>query len=184
MTAPSDIPAGQQPAPAAPSRWARVRHIAWPVAGFLAAAFCLFLLGRELRHISPHEVMQSLRRIPPLHVLGALCGAIVAYGSLAAYDRIALLYLGRKLPWPFIAVTSFVAYALSHNLGVAILSGAVVRYRAYSSRGLTRRGGRGAGAVLRVHVRAGARDPRRAHPDVRAGACARASCRSRRATPK
>jgi hypothetical protein len=126
----------EPPAAAAPSLLARVRHFAWPVLGLAAAMLCLFLLWRELRHVSLTDVWVAMRQIPPLHLLGALGGAIVAYGSLAAYDRIALLYLGRKLPWPFIAVTSFVAYALSHNLGVAILSGAVVRYRAYTSRGL------------------------------------------------
>src|SRR3546814_16378463 len=34
------------------------------------------------------------------------------------------------------SLCSFTAYALSHNIGASMLSGAVVRYRAYRSRGL------------------------------------------------
>src|SRR5262249_29447203 len=38
--------------------------------------------------------------------------------------------------WRFVFLCSFTTYALSHNIGASVLSGAVVRYRAYSSKGL------------------------------------------------
>jgi uncharacterized membrane protein YbhN (UPF0104 family) len=50
---------------------------------------------------------------------------------------VALLHLGKRVSWPFVALTSFTTYALSHNIGASMLSGAVVRYRAYSTKGLT-----------------------------------------------
>jgi hypothetical protein len=34
-------------------------------------------------------------------------------------------------------ITSFTTYALSHNIGASLLSGAVIRFRAYGSRGLS-----------------------------------------------
>ncbi len=46
------------------------------------------------------------------------------------------MHLGRRLSWRFVAVASFTAYALAHNIGASVLSGAVVRYRAYSEKGL------------------------------------------------
>ena len=46
------------------------------------------------------------------------------------------MHLERRVPWPFIALTSFTAYALSHNIGASVISGAVVRYRAYGTQGL------------------------------------------------
>ena len=53
-------------------------------------------------------------------------------------DRIALLHLGVKhISWPFISLCSFTTYALSHNIGASVFSGAMVRYRAYSTKGLT-----------------------------------------------
>lgn len=115
----------------------KISHIAWPLIGLAVAAFCIWLLVRELQSISLGDVMASLGRVPPLHWFGAFMGAVVAYGALAGYDRIALQHLGHHLPWPFIAITSFVAYALSHNIGAAVVSGAVIRYRAYSTRGLS-----------------------------------------------
>src|SRR5690606_2556856 len=66
---------------------------------------------------------------------GAATGG--AYLALAWYDRIALAHLGKKISWWFIALCSFTTYALAHNIGASVFSGAVVRYRAYRSKGLT-----------------------------------------------
>ena len=62
---------------------------------------------------------------------------MLAYAALAWYDRIALAHLGFRLPWTFISAVSFTTYALSHNVGMSMFSGAMVRYRAYSTKGLT-----------------------------------------------
>lgn len=67
----------------------------------------------------------------------AVACTLVAYGALAGYDHIALLHLRRHVNWLFITLCSFTTYALSHNIGASVFSGAVVRYRAYSSRGLS-----------------------------------------------
>ena len=64
--------------------------------------------------------------------------AMTAYLALAWYDRIALLHLGRlkSFSWQYVALCSFVTYALGHNLGASVLSGGIVRLRAYSAKGL------------------------------------------------
>jgi uncharacterized membrane protein YbhN (UPF0104 family) len=93
-------------------------------------------LFRELRGLSLAEVAASLAAIPLAHWGAALVSTVVAYGALAWYDRIGLAHLGRRLSWPFISLTSFTTYALSHNIGASVFSGAVVRYRAYSTKGL------------------------------------------------
>ncbi|WP_204317045.1 hypothetical protein, partial [Klebsiella aerogenes] len=69
-------------------------------------------------------------------ILAALA-SLLAYAALAGYDRIALLHLRRKISWLFITLCSFTTYALSHNIGASVISGAVVRYRAYSSQGMS-----------------------------------------------
>lgn len=112
------------------------RKYIWPVIGALAIVFSIWLLYRELRGVSLADLRQSLSAIPARGWLySALC-TLAAYAALAGYDRIALLHLGRKVPWLFIAAASFTTYALSHTIGASVFSGAVVRYRAYSSRGL------------------------------------------------
>jgi uncharacterized membrane protein YbhN (UPF0104 family) len=63
---------------------------------------------------------------------------LIAYAALAWYDRIALLHLGvRHISWWFVSICSFTTYALSHNIGASVFSGALVRYRAYTSKGLS-----------------------------------------------
>lgn len=109
----------------------------WPVVGTLAIVFSVWLLYRELRGLSLADLGDSFAAIPARGwVLAAFC-TLAAYAALAGYDRIALMHLGRKVSWLFIAACSFTTYAIAHTIGASIVSGAVIRYRAYSSRGLT-----------------------------------------------
>lgn len=111
----------------------------WPAVGIGAVVVSAWLLYHELRSISLDDVLESLEAIPLQGWLFSSLAALVAYAALAGYDRIALMHLRRTISWFFISVCSFTAYALSHNIGASVLSGAVVRYRAYSSQGLSGR---------------------------------------------
>lgn len=114
-----------------------VREFVWPIVGLLAVVVSGWLLLRELRGLSLDELWESLTAIPAERFLLAGASTLVAYAALAWYDRIALLHLGvRHISWLFVSVTSFTTYALSHNIGASVFSGALVRYRAYSSKGL------------------------------------------------
>ena len=115
----------------------RAKDYAWTVVGFCAVGFSLWLLIGELRGLSFDEVVSGFSAIPIRRWLLALASTVVAYAALAWYDRIGLAHLGHKLPWGFISIVSFTTYALSHNIGASIFSGAVVRYRAYSTKGLS-----------------------------------------------
>jgi phosphatidylglycerol lysyltransferase len=68
--------------------------------------------------------------------LAALLTA-VNYAILTGYDFLAFAYLGKHLPSRRIAMTSFLAFAISNNVGFAMLSGASVRYRFYTRWGVT-----------------------------------------------
>lgn len=115
-----------------------VREFIWPAIGLGAVVVSGWLLYRELRGISLADLEASLYAIPPERYLFSGLATLVAYGALAWYDRIALLHLGVKhISWLFVSVTSFTTYALSHNIGASVFSGALVRYRAYSTKGLS-----------------------------------------------
>ncbi|MBX3581889.1 MAG: UPF0104 family protein [Rhizobiaceae bacterium] len=115
----------------------KLRKYIWPVVGALAIVFSCWLLYKELRGLSLADLADSFSAISARNwFLSALC-TLVAYAALAGYDRIALLHIGRRVSWLFITLCSFTTYALSHTIGASVFSGAVVRYRAYSSRGLT-----------------------------------------------
>jgi uncharacterized membrane protein YbhN (UPF0104 family) len=111
----------------------------WPILGLAAVGASFFLLYREFRGeaVGP-LVWADLKAISLQQYALAALSTIVAYAALAWYDRIALLHLGIKnISWVFISLCSFTTYALSHNIGASVLSGAMVRYRAYSTKGLT-----------------------------------------------
>ena len=109
----------------------------WPVVGLIAVAFSAYLLYHQLRDISYDDIVNSLQAIPLNGWLFAGLATVGAYVALAGYDRLALSHLRKKISWRFISVASFTAYAIGHNLGASVFSGAVVRYRAYSSQGLS-----------------------------------------------
>jgi uncharacterized membrane protein YbhN (UPF0104 family) len=115
-----------------------VREFLWPLIGLLAVVVSGWLLYRELRGLSLDAIWASLAAIPPHRYGLAGLATLVAYGALAWYDRIALLHLGvTHISWLFVSVSSFTTYALSHNIGASVFSGALVRYRAYTTKGLS-----------------------------------------------
>lgn len=105
--------------------------------GLAAVAVSIWLLYHELRGISFAELEDSFAAIRARNWALAGAATLVAYAALAGYDHIALMHLRKRVGWVFVTLASFTAYALSHNIGASVFSGAVVRYRAYSSRGLT-----------------------------------------------
>jgi uncharacterized membrane protein YbhN (UPF0104 family) len=117
----------------------RYLDFVWPVIGLIAVVVSISLLAREFRGDAVGtQVWTQLKTITPGHYALAVLSTIVAYAALAWYDRIALLHLGiRSISFTFIALCSFTTYALSHNIGASVFSGAMVRYRAYSTKGLS-----------------------------------------------
>jgi uncharacterized membrane protein YbhN (UPF0104 family) len=115
----------------------RVQDIAWPIIGLGAVAVSSWFLFKELRGLSLASLRAAFTSISPLRWVLACASTALAYSALAWYDRIGLVHLGRKISWPFVALTSFVTYAIAHNIGASVLSGAVIRYRAYSTKGLS-----------------------------------------------
>jgi len=114
------------------------REFLWPIIGLLAVVVSGWLLYRELRDISLVDVWVSLTAIPAHRYALAGVSTLVAYAALAWYDRIALQHLDvRHISWLFVSICSFTTYALSHNIGASVFSGALVRYRAYTAKGLS-----------------------------------------------
>jgi uncharacterized membrane protein YbhN (UPF0104 family) len=112
------------------------KHI-WPLIGLGAVVFSAWLLYGELRTMSLDDLWDSLVAIPLRDWLLAFAATLLVYAALAGYDHIALQHLGKRVDWRFVTLCSFTTYALSHNIGASVLSGSVVRYRAYTSQGLT-----------------------------------------------
>ncbi|WP_455480336.1 lysylphosphatidylglycerol synthase transmembrane domain-containing protein [Bartonella sp. B12(2025)] len=114
----------------------KIKQFIWPFIGILAMLISIRILYIKLSAISFGDVLERLSNLSTHHWLLACLCSLLAYAALAGYDRIALQHLGHKISWVFIALCSFTTYALSHNIGASVFSGAVVRYRAYKMKGL------------------------------------------------
>ena len=111
----------------------------WPAVGLVAVVVSIWLLSRDFRgEAVAKDVWRALWAISGWDYCLCILSALLAYLALAFYDRIALWHLGiDDIPFSFVALCSFTTYALSHTIGFSVLSGAMVRYRAYSSRGMS-----------------------------------------------
>jgi uncharacterized membrane protein YbhN (UPF0104 family) len=114
------------------------KEFIWPLIGLAAVVISGWLLFQELRGMSLSDVWASLSAISARQYVLSFLATLLAYAALAWYDRIALIHLGvTHISWLFVTVTSFTTYALSHNIGASVFSGALVRYRAYTAKGLS-----------------------------------------------
>lgn len=139
----------------------RLKSLFWPAVGVAAVIWAVRLLYFKLQaEVATDPVVKKLLAdgglwsdlkviasviadrlvgIPPSGYLLAGASTLVAYWALAWYDRIALVHLNRQrgISWTYTAACSFVTYALSHNIGASVLSGGMVRLRAYTAKGLS-----------------------------------------------
>jgi phosphatidylglycerol lysyltransferase len=108
-----------------------------PLLGLLLFAVALFILHKELKSYSYHDMIRSLGEIPTLRLYIALGLTILNYFVMTGYDHLALRYIRYSLPYGKIAFASFIGYAFSTNIGLSMLAGSSVRYRLYSAWGLS-----------------------------------------------
>ena len=139
----------------------RILDFFWPALGLVAVVWSVRLLYGKLKAEAATDaatkalldagdvwaniaviasvIGHKIADIPPSGYLLAGLSTLLAYAALAWYDRIALLHLNRAkgISWIYISVCSFVTYALSHNIGASVFSGGMVRFRAYTAKGLS-----------------------------------------------
>lgn len=97
----------------------------------------IYVVQKEFRHLRLHDIDVALNDIPLRALAIGFLWTILSYAVLTIYDRLGTIYAGHKVAYGRVAFASFCAYALSHNLGFAAVSGAAVRYRLYAHWGLT-----------------------------------------------
>lgn len=102
----------------------------------LVFAAALWVLHRSLAALSLADVLAHLRAVPGGSVLAACLFTAGSYLMLTFYDYLALRGVGEKLPWPKVALTSFIAFGIGHSVGVSSISGGSIRYRDYSAAGV------------------------------------------------
>ncbi len=124
-----------------PSPLPTLRHRVLQALPFVVGAgiflVALEVLRLELRVVTWHEITRDVVRTPVISLALASGLTVLSYLVLTGYDFLAFKYIGKVLPASRIAGAAFLAYAIAHNVGFAMVSGASVRYRFYARWGVT-----------------------------------------------
>jgi uncharacterized membrane protein YbhN (UPF0104 family) len=111
------------------------------VFGFAVAAAIIALAGvllyRTLGRYDFNELVASVAAVPPPRILIAIGWAAASYFWLTCSDFLSLHYAGHALSYPRVALASFTALSIGHNLGFAAVSSGAIRYSFYSRAGLS-----------------------------------------------
>jgi phosphatidylglycerol lysyltransferase len=97
----------------------------------------VFVLHHLLGQYHWRDILQRVHAISNAKVLRAAFFTCAGYGCLTLYDALAVHFAGAKVPYPRVALISFMGYAIGHNVGLNSISGGAIRYRAYTALGLS-----------------------------------------------
>jgi len=110
----------------------KLAQIIGPLISITVLVLAVLLIHNKLRAFSYREISTTLHSIPATSILLAVGLTLLGYIVMSYYDFLALSYIGRKIRYLDIAVSSFISYAFSNNMGFPLITGAI-RYRLYSA---------------------------------------------------
>ncbi|QLE44072.1 UPF0104 family protein [Nostoc sp. C052] len=105
--------------------------------GLLLLVLSLWAITSELRQYNYRDILNSLAAIPKSRLSWAIWLTALGYLVMIGYDILGFNYINRYLSWNKIAFTSFISSAFSNTIGFALLTGSAIRYRFYSSWGVS-----------------------------------------------
>lgn len=104
------------------------------LAVFAAVGYAIYRLTEE---ISYADVLRGIETTSAASIALAILFTGLSFLVLCFYDLNALAFIGKRRPWPEVALTAFSAYAVGNVAGFGALSGGAIRYRSYSRAGLS-----------------------------------------------
>jgi phosphatidylglycerol lysyltransferase len=108
-----------------------------PLVAIAIFGLAVLVLHRELAAYSYRDITRSIEQLAPSQLLLGIGFTALAYAVFPGYDAVALTYIRHPLPFRRTALGSFIAYSFSQTLGFPLLTGGSVRYRLWSSWGLS-----------------------------------------------
>ncbi|RUL74937.1 bifunctional lysylphosphatidylglycerol flippase/synthetase MprF [Dyella choica] len=114
-----------------------LRRFIGPILSVLMLCLALWALYRLAGEVSYHQVGEYMHRLRRGRIGQAIVLTALGYAVMPLYDLFALSAIGRKLPKPRVALISFISYAFSNTLGMAMLVSGSIRYRFYIQAGLS-----------------------------------------------
>ncbi|MEH1894897.1 MAG: lysylphosphatidylglycerol synthase domain-containing protein [Nostoc sp.] len=105
--------------------------------GLSLLVLSLWAIANELHEYNYRDILNSLAAIPKSRLSWAIWLTVLGYLVMIGYDILGFSYINRSLSWNKIALTSFISSAFSNTIGFALLTGSAIRYRFYSSWGVS-----------------------------------------------
>ena len=113
-----------------------LRALVGPLLVLSVLVAALGLLHNELRHYHLSDFTNGLADIPLSRTCLALGLTVLNYTVLIGYDLLGIRYIRHPIPFPRVALASFLGYAVGHSVG-SLLGGSTIRYRLYTAWGLS-----------------------------------------------
>ncbi|HCB14276.1 MAG TPA: bifunctional lysylphosphatidylglycerol flippase/synthetase MprF [Gammaproteobacteria bacterium] len=110
---------------------------AGPMIGLMLFVAALWVLHQALAEYRYQDVVAYFRQLPGIQLYAALLGTAFSYLLTTGYDWLALRYIRQPLPWLKVGFAALLSYAFSNSVGLSVLTSSSLRYRLYSSWGLT-----------------------------------------------
>jgi phosphatidylglycerol lysyltransferase len=107
-----------------------------PVVGIALFAVALAVVHHTMQEYRWSQIREAIAGLPLHSIAAATAMSLLGYLALTFYDWLALEYCGEKLPYRRVALAAFLSYAVSNNVGHALISGGSMRYRLYSGWGV------------------------------------------------
>ncbi len=115
----------------------KLLHSVGSVFGTLLFVLALWVLHTELKTYHLHDIVNRTRALPAHRVFLAFLLTVLSYLIMTGYDTLALRYIRRPLGYAKTAIASFIGYSFSNNIGLSMLAGGSVRFRLYTTWGLS-----------------------------------------------
>jgi phosphatidylglycerol lysyltransferase len=115
----------------------KLRKIFGPGLSLILFGAAVWLLHNELKAYHLRDILHAFKAISAEHLWAAAGLTIVSYTVMTGYDLLAIRYIRYPLSYAKISLASFIGYAFSNNIGMSMIAGASVRYRLYSTWGLS-----------------------------------------------
>jgi phosphatidylglycerol lysyltransferase len=112
-------------------------RLASPAIGLVVFSAALWILHQALLEYRYQDITAYLQQLPTWQLVAALAATAVSYLVTTGYDWLALRYIRRPLRWFKVGFAALMSYALSNSVGLSVLTSSSLRYRLYSSWGLT-----------------------------------------------
>ncbi|HEY9905826.1 MAG TPA: lysylphosphatidylglycerol synthase domain-containing protein [Candidatus Sericytochromatia bacterium] len=105
--------------------------------GFVLLGISIAAIHHELREYNYRDIFNSLLSMPPRRLYLAIGLTSLSYAAMAYYDTVSFRHIGNFINYKKVLFTGFISAAATNTVGFAFLTGSAIRYRYYSTWGVS-----------------------------------------------